>query len=197
MGFPMFPIRSGLLVPTSCAPMTEAGAVTAADLLPGYTSPTATPEPGKAPGMQAKLISGTADGPRTYAVIFHDGDDIMSGLTEWVAKERIGAAQLSAIGAFGSAMFGWFDKDQRAYRNIPVDEQCECVGLLGDVGIAEGKPALHIHGAVGLPDGTLKGGHFLHAIASPTLEMFVSEMPVTLHKRQDPATTLELFDLDL
>lgn len=34
-------------------------------------------------------------------------------------------------------------------------------------------------------------------VASPTLEMFVSEMSVTLHERQAPATTLELFDLDL
>jgi hypothetical protein len=33
------------------------------------------------------------------------------------------------------------------------------------------------------------------AVASPTLEVFVTKSATPLHKREDPATTLKLFDL--
>jgi uncharacterized protein len=163
---------------------------------PNYTSPTKVPDPGQAPGMQAQVISGKDGAPRTWAIIFAKGDEIMSGLSDWMKREHVSGAHLSAIGAFSSAMFGWFDKDQRAYLNIPVDEQVECISLLGDIGLVEQKPALHIHGCVGHRDGSVKGGHLLRAVAFPTLEVFVTESQIPLHKQQDPETTLELFNLN-
>ena len=162
---------------------------------PGYTSPTHQPEPGKAPAMQARVISGQDGGPRSWAVIFREGDEAMSGLTDWMKRERIAGAHLTAIGALSSALFGWFDKERKAYRDIPINEQVECVGLIGDIGLVDGKPALHVHGSVAGVDGAVKGGHLLATVASPTLEVFVTEAAVALHKREDPATTLELFDL--
>ena len=181
----------------ACACMAAEGsrAASGAALPPGYTSPTHQPEPGRAPTMQARVISGQDGGPRTWAVIFREGDEIMSGLTDWVRQEKVSGAHLTAIGALSSALFGWFDKEQRAYRDIPINEQVECVGLIGDIGLVDGKPQLHIHGSVAGADGNVKGGHFLDAVASPTLEVFVTEIAVPLHKRQDPSTTLELFDL--
>ncbi len=180
----------------ACACMAAEGVRTAsAAPPPGYTAPTHQPEPGRAPAMQARVVSGQDGGPRSWAVIFRDGDEVMSGLTDWMKRERIAGAHLTAIGAFSSALFGWFDKEQKAYRDIPVREQTECVGLIGDIGLVDGKPALHVHGSVAGADGIVKGGHLLAAVASPTLEVFVTETAMALHKREDPATTLELFDL--
>jgi predicted DNA-binding protein with PD1-like motif len=84
-----------------------------------------------------------------------------------------------------------------AYRNIPVDEQVECISLMGDIGVAEGKPALHIHGCVGRSDGRITRGRLLRAVVWPTLEVFVSEFERPLQKRSDPQTKLDLFDLSL
>ena len=162
---------------------------------PGYTSPTHKPEPGRAPAMQARLVGGQDSGARTWAVIFREGDEVMSGLTDWMEREHVAGAHFTAIGAFSSALFGWFDKERKAYRDVPVNEQVECVGLIGDIGLVDGKPALHVHGSVAGSDGAVRGGHLLMAVASPTLEVFVTETAVPLHKREDPATTLELFDL--
>ncbi len=180
----------------ACAATESAFAAGPASLPPGYTSPTHAPDPGKAPGMQTQLISGKSGGPRTWAIIFSDGDEVMSGLSDWTKRERISGAHLTAIGAYSSALFGWFDKGKRAYRNIVIGEQVECISLIGDVGLVDGKPALHVHGCVGHSDGLVKGGHLLSAVASPTLEVFATESEVPLHKQQDPATTLELFKLN-
>ena len=101
-------------------------------------------------------------------------------------REGVSGAYFTAIGAFSFALFGWFDKGRKAYRNVPVDRQVKCVGLLGDIGPVDGKPALHVHGAVAGPDGAVRGGHLLMAVASPTLEVFVTETAVPLHKRGGP-----------
>lgn len=133
--------------------------------------------------------------PRSWIVVFANGDEVMSGLTDWVRREKIAGARLSAIGAFSSAKFGWFDKDKRAYRDIQVNEQVECVSLIGDVGLVNGHPALHVHGCVAREDGAVKGGHLLEATVFPTLELFLTESQVPLAKKLDPSTNLELFNL--
>jgi predicted DNA-binding protein with PD1-like motif len=162
----------------------------------GYTPSNFTPKAGKAPSMQSRLVGGEK-GARNWVVAFGKGDEVMSGLTDLMKREDIKGAHLTAIGAFSSALFGWFDKDLKAYRDIPVTEQVECISLIGDVGVAEGKPALHVHGCVGHPDGRVTGGHLLQAVTWPTLEVFVSEVERPLQKRKDDETSLELFDLAL
>jgi uncharacterized protein len=98
----------------------------------------------------------------------------MSGLADWAQREDIKAGHLTAIGALSSVLFGWFDKNLRAYRDIPVDQQVECISFVGDIGFAEGKRALHVHGSVGRPDGSLTGGNVRRAVVWPTLEVFVT-----------------------
>ncbi len=181
-----------------CACAADGGPPAAAGgILPSnYTATTHQPEPGRAPLMTSRLVAGAAaGGPRTWMLVFGKGDEVLSGLVEFVTREAITGGHLSAIGAMSSALFGWFDKDHRAYRNVVIDEQVECVSLNGDLGIAEGKPALHIHGAVALHDGSVHGGHLLSATVWPTLEVFLTETAIKLDKKKDAETTLELFDL--
>jgi uncharacterized protein len=160
-----------------------------------YTSPGEPIAKGKAPGMRTRLISGRPGGARSDVLIFGKGDEVMSGLTDWAQQERIVAAHLTAIGAFSSALFGWFDQNHRAYRHIPVEQQIECISLVGDVGLVDGKAAPHVHGSVALRDGTVRGGHLLEATVWPTLEVFVSSTEGMLDKERDSETDLWLFDL--
>ena len=161
----------------------------------GYTKPAPVKRFGLAPGLQHRVISTGSQGEKTYAVIFSRGDEVISGLTEFAEREKIQAAHLSAIGGFQHALFGWFDEEQKAFRNIPVDRQVEVCSLMGDIGIADAKPQIHIHGVVGSPTGDTKGGHLLEAYVGPTLELFVTTWPDALIKKHEAATGLSLFDL--
>jgi len=80
------------------------------------------------------------------------------------------------------------------YKEIPVNGQHEVIGMSGDIALYRGKPTVHTHMVVGNPDRTTLGGHVLAAHVSPTLEVTVSEDPVTMRKRADPATDLTLID---
>jgi predicted DNA-binding protein with PD1-like motif len=162
----------------------------------GYTAPGPVTNLGRAPGLQTRLISENSNGERTYAVVLAKGDEIMSGLTEFAVGEKLVAGHFTAIGALASAQFGWFDRAQKAYRNIPIDHQVELVSLIGDVGLVNGAPQIHAHGVVGSPDGQVRGGHMLEGIVWPTLELFLTAYRTPLVKTHDAETNLSLFNLN-
>ena len=190
-------IRAGL---TTCGYLAAGAApMTHAEDLPvpkGYTRPGPVADRGRAPGMQARLIAENSGGEKTYAVIFGKGDELLSGLTEFAEREKLMGGHFTAIGALQSARFGWFDAAQKAYRDIPIDQQVELLTLIGDVGLVNGAPQIHAHGTVGLPDGQVRGGHLLQAIVWPTLEVFLTASPTALIKERDDETNLFLFKLD-
>ncbi len=172
------------------------GSVLAATTVaPAYTKPGPETRRGLAPGLQARVLHQSPTGETTYALVFAKGDEVLSGLTEWAEREKIQAAQISGIGAFQRALFGWFDAEQKAYRDIAVDRQVEVCSLLGDIGLVAGKPQVHVHGVIGLPTGETRGGHLLEAHVWPTLEVFLTAWPDPLVKEHDDETGLALFDL--
>jgi len=149
--------------------------------------------------MKAKLVAGGTT--VTYVVVFGEGEEAFSALTDWAASEQLSAAQVTAVGAFERATVGWFDRAARDYRRIEIDQQCEVLSLLGDIVIgADGgeppRPQPHLHAVLGLSDGTTRGGHLLEGHVWPTLEMVVRETPAQLRKTHRPDVGLALIDLD-
>jgi predicted DNA-binding protein with PD1-like motif len=134
--------------------------------------------------------------PRTFAVVFDSGDEAVEGLAAFARDRRLGAAQITAIGAFEKAVLGYFDWQKKEYQRIPVDEQVEVVSLLGDIALGpDGGPKLHVHAVLGRRDGMALGGHLLEGRVRPTLEVIVTESPSHLHKKHDTETGLALIRL--
>jgi predicted DNA-binding protein with PD1-like motif len=132
----------------------------------------------------------------TYVVVCDPGDEAVAALTQFARAEDLEAASISAIGAFETAVVGWFDRAAKDYRRIPVDQQCEVLSLLGDVAEGPDGPILHIHTVLGLSDGTTRGGHLLEGKVFPTLEVVVTETPAELRKVLHPEIGVALIDLD-
>ncbi len=130
-------------------------------------------------------------GQRTFAVILAKGDEVMTSLKDFVAREKVHAAQLTAIGALSDVTLLYFDWDKKEYQTIPLREQVEVAALIGDVAEdPDGKPTLHIHLVVGTRDGSAKAGHLGEAHVRPTLEVIVTESPAHLRKVKDAETGL-------
>src|SRR5262245_15830073 len=144
--------------------------------------------------MKAKVVE-DAD-VITYVVVCDPGEEAVAALTQFARSERLEAAQITAVGAFEHATVGWFDPRTKQYRSNPVDQQCELVSLIGDVAMGEDGPILHMHAALGLSDGTTRGGHLLEGRVFPTLEAVVTETPAELRKVMRPDIGIALIDLD-
>jgi predicted DNA-binding protein with PD1-like motif len=144
--------------------------------------------------MKWKSVDDGAE--KTYALILDEGEEALQVLTEFANKEKITGASISAIGAFSQAKVGWFDLAARKYKPIDVAEQCEALSLLGDVAIGDdGKASVHFHAVLGLPDGTLRGGHFLSGLVRPTLEVTIVETVVDLRRRKRPDLGIALIQI--
>ena len=144
--------------------------------------------------MKSKLLHSDG-GQRTYALVFDKGDEVKRNLLEFAAYNSIAGAQLSAIGAFSSVTLGYFDRDTKKYKEIPINEQVEVVSLIGNIARKDGKPRLHAHVVVAKSDGSAHGGHLLQASVWPTLEVVLVESPKHLLRRMDEDTGLALIDL--
>jgi uncharacterized protein len=144
--------------------------------------------------MESKLLH-AENGLRTFAVVFDKNDDVRENLLEFANANRCGDAHLSAIGAFSNVTLGYFDRQRKVYKEIPIQEQVEVLSLSGNITLADGKPKLHAHIVVGKSDGTAHGGHFLGGRVWPTLEMILTELPVHLRRAHDSETGLALISL--
>jgi uncharacterized protein len=145
--------------------------------------------------MRSKVLS-TAGDQRTLILVLDAGEDPIAALRSFARTERITGASFQAIGAFERATIGWFDFATHDYLPIEVDEQCEAISILGDIAVDErGEPSVHAHAVIGVRDGTTRGGHLLHAIVKPTLEITVTEVPAHLRRRKRPEIGAALIDL--
>lgn len=131
----------------------------------------------------------------SHLLVLRTGDEVIAELTAFALREGITAAHFTGIGAWSDAVLGHFDPLTRVYGEIAIEEQVEVIALLGNMSLHEGAPRVHAHALVGFPDGTTRGGHLIRARVCPTLEVFVTRLPVTLTRRIDGETGLALIDL--
>jgi uncharacterized protein len=157
-----------------------------------YSSPFTAIEKGKAPGMKYRLLS-EHDGIKEFTLIFAKGDEVLSGVNDFVKQQKVGSARFTAIGALQSAKTAWFDLAKKSYKVNIINKQCELISLIGDIGLYEGTPTVHAHFSVGFETGAVKGGHLIEAVTFPTVELFMTVFPVALDKELDPDTDLKLF----
>jgi uncharacterized protein len=145
--------------------------------------------------MRTKLIHQSSDGQRTYVVVLETGEEVAGELKAFADREKLKAAQLTAIGAFSGAVLGYFDWERKEYRRVPVNEQVEVAAFIGDIALSQNdERSLHVHVVLGRRDATALAGHLLEAHVRPTLEVILTEHPAHLHKRHDPESGLALID---
>ena len=156
-------------------------------------SPSRPVPTGMAPGMEIKLVKDTP-GEKVYAVIFHKGDETLSGLTDFAIEHKVQDAHFTAIGAVSGATLAWLDVPKKIYHRIDVPQQAEVLSLIGDVATFNGKPVVHMHAILGRQDGSTIGGHVFELNVNPTLEVFVTVNTTPLKKRPDDVSGMKLID---
>jgi uncharacterized protein len=140
----------------------------------GYVPRGTRPGKGLAPGMK---ITDLGKGGRTFRVNFVKGDEIMSGMNEFAEKYHIKNGHFTGVGAINKGLFGWSDVERGlGQKKIEMNQEAEIVSFVGSIATnAQGQPNVHVHGAVALSDGTVKGGHWFEAHVSIIAEIFVTE----------------------
>ena len=135
---------------------------------------------------------GNSSGGKVFALVFEKGENMVDALLRFAAEQKLSASSLVGLGAFSSCLLGFFDRQEKTYQEIPVDEQVEVLNITGNIALYEGEPRLHAHVTLGRPDGTAIGGHLLEATVWPTLEIMLTEAEGDIEREYDAETELPL-----
>ncbi|MGH9355334.1 MAG: PPC domain-containing DNA-binding protein, partial [Terriglobia bacterium] len=111
--------------------------------------------------MRSKLI-GSGNG-KTYAIVFDEGDEVVSGLLEFAQHNGLAGSHFTAIGGFREAILGYFEPEKKDYKKIPLNEQVEVLSMVGDIASQKGEPKIHAHVVLGNSEGHTRGGHLVKA----------------------------------
>jgi RsiW-degrading membrane proteinase PrsW (M82 family)/predicted DNA-binding protein with PD1-like motif len=149
---------------------------------------------GTAPRARSQLLSNIG-GLQTYAIALQRDDEVATTLLDFARSHHVTSGHFTAVGALREVRIAWYDLLNKEYTIVEVLGQVEALSLVGDVGIANGLPVVQAHVVVGLQDGTTRGGHLVHALASPTLEVTFSVEPTVLRRSLDEYSGLILMDL--
>lgn len=131
---------------------------------------------------------------RTYLLVFRTGQEVMQGLLAFARKHGLVAGHLTGIGAISNAVIGYFDPQKKAYLRIHEKGQAELLSLTGNLALSDDEPFFHVHVALGLRDGSTRGGHLFEATVRPTMELVLTTYSRSVQRKIDPDTGLPLLD---
>jgi len=131
---------------------------------------------------------------KTYFLEFHTGQEVMQGLLAFAKKHKLVAGYLTGIGAISDAVIGYFDPEKKAYVRNTEKGQAEVLSLTGNLALYDNEPFFHVHVALGLRDGSARGGHLFEAMVRPTVELVLTTYSKPVRRKVDPETGLPLLD---
>ena len=129
---------------------------------------------------------------KTYLLVFHAGQEVMDGLLAFARKQTLVAGHLTGIGAISHAVIGYFDPQKKAYLRTPEKEQAEVLSLTGNLALYNNEPFFHVHVALGLRDGSARGGHLFAMTVRPTVELVLTASSRPVRRKIDSETGLPL-----
>jgi predicted DNA-binding protein with PD1-like motif len=157
-------------------------------------SATRAREPSASPVHLPKAVLLSDGDAPTYLLVFRSGQEVMQGLLGFARKHGLVAGHLTGIGAISDAVIGYFDPEKKAYMRIHEKGQAELLSLTGNLALADNEPFFHIHVALGLRDGSTRGGHLFEARVRPTAEVVLTTYPKPVRRKIDPDTGLPLLE---
>jgi predicted DNA-binding protein with PD1-like motif len=136
-----------------------------------------------------------ADGEaKTYLLVFHAGQKVMSGLAAFAKSHNLVAGHLTGIGAVSDATIGYFDPQSKSYLPNEEKAQAEVLSVTGNLALSNNEPFFHVHVALGRRDGSSRGGHLFEMTARPTVELVLNTYPAAVRRKIDPQSGLPLLD---
>jgi predicted DNA-binding protein with PD1-like motif len=118
----------------------------------------------------------------------------MKGLLAFAHKYGLVAGHLTGIGAVRHAVIGYFDPQTKTYLRHHEKEQAEVLSLTGNLALNGNEPFFLVHVALGLRDGSARGGHLFEATVQPTVEVVLTAYAKPVRRKTDPETGLPLLD---
>jgi len=129
-----------------------------------------------------------------YFLRLERGEEIVSTILDFVAKEKIQAGTVSGIGALNDVTLGFFDRRSKQYLKETFTDVYELLSLLGNISYVDAKPILHAHCVLGRADFSVLGGHLFSGQVAVTGEFYIRVFPEKFSRSMNDDFSLNLLD---
>ena len=130
-----------------------------------------------------------------FIVRIDKGEEAVSCLKEFCAKNSITLGYITAIGAAEKVTLGFFDTKTKVYHSKELSGGFEIAPLYGNISTKDGETYLHLHANVCDRNLNSFGGHLNSALISATLECVIEIIDGKIGRFPDSETGLNLYDL--
>ena len=128
-----------------------------------------------------------------FVLMFEEGDELVTGLESFAKKHKVSGGQITAVGSLADVSLGLFDVKNKKYKKtVEIRQPVQVLSLAGDIAQDKGRPRIVCHAVVAKPDGSVYGGHLLHAHVRPLLEVVIIEASQFYQRRYDHDSGLAL-----
>jgi uncharacterized protein len=182
------------MIPSASVPMTRRCFFAAAGLAVAAGAAGAK-EPSEDTDNLPKATQLSNEDALIYLLEFRTGQEVMQGLLAFAKKQKLVTGHLTGIGAISDAVIGYFDPQKKAYLRNHEKGQAEVLSLTGNLALYNNEPFFHVHVALALRDGAVRGGHLFEATVRPTVELVLTTYLKTVRRKIDSETGLPLLDL--
>jgi predicted DNA-binding protein with PD1-like motif len=123
------------------------------------------------------------------------GEDILHSIEKIAMENKVRSGHLSMIGAVSRIHLGYFDREEKVYKDFKVMEDLELVSGIGNIAKYDNTLIIHVHLVAADETGKCYGGHLLEGCeVSVTTELVIVEIP-ELKRAVHDLTGLKLLDI--
>ncbi len=127
-------------------------------------------------------------------VVLEQGERIVDSLLRVVEQKHIRSGFVQGIGAGKDFTLGYYDLERKEYVKKSFPGEYEITSLMGNVGLLNNRPILHLH--ITLSDSQFRawGGHLFEGTITGTLEVFIFRDSGRIIRKMDTKRNLALID---
>lgn len=128
-----------------------------------------------------------------YTLNFQKGDEVMSGLADFLKENNIKAGHISGLGAASHLEIAYYNLETKEYERKQFTEDVEILSLNGNIGVKEGgELVVHMHGTFGRNDFSVFGGHIFEMVISGAGEIQIAAFFGEINRAYDEESGLTL-----
>jgi predicted DNA-binding protein with PD1-like motif len=124
---------------------------------------------------------------------FEENEELVSKLTEFLEQNKIQTGIFSIIGGLKKSNIAYYDRIQKKYLEMPMDEFAEILHCTGNISLKDGKPFPHCHITLGARDGSAYGGHLIAGKVF-VAEIYIKKLNKPVERKFDESTGLSLLE---
>ena len=126
------------------------------------------------------------------SMVLEKGEMLHEKLGNAAKEFDIPGAFITGIGTVTDVSIGFFQKENKSYKEIALKGEYELLALNGNISWEDQHPVIHLHATLGKEDGSLLGGHLIKAAIAVTGEVFIHKIEKRLKRRKIEEVGLSL-----